>query len=185
MAFRPERFYSSVDCIQPEQLVAVGIGFVLLDVDNTIVARGTNIIEPAARQWINQLLKRGIRVCLLSNNWHRVVLNYASQLGLPIVYRAVKPLPAAFIKAKRMIGGKARQTLVVGDQLITDIVGGRFLGMHTVLVKPLAERDLKHTLLLRHLERWLLGGMTPESHLSGDAAARSAIPSGNNIPPDL
>jgi HAD superfamily phosphatase (TIGR01668 family) len=152
----------------------MGIRFVLLDIDNTIVARDSDSVAAEARAWIEAVRRRGIRVCLLSNNWHRVVLRYAAELDLPIVWRAIKPLPFAFLAAQHRIGARARQTLVVGDQLMTDVIGGKLLGMRTALLQPLAERDLWHTLLLRRLERRLLGGAQPEVPVEEDGAVLAA-----------
>ena len=159
---KPDKFFNAVEQLCPDELAMAGIRYVLLDVDNTIVARGSTDIAPAAAAWIAALQQQGISICLVSNNWHRAVTNYAAELGLPIIYRAMKPLPVAFLKAKHMIGAKARQTLVVGDQLMTDIIGGKFLGIHTALVRPLVTQDLWHTLLLRGVEQRLLGDLKPE-----------------------
>jgi HAD superfamily phosphatase (TIGR01668 family) len=182
-AMKPDRFLSEVSRLAPAELAACGVRAVLLDVDNTIVARGTRHIASPARAWLAGLRQQGIRVCLLSNNWHKVVQDYAAELGLPIVYRAMKPLPFALIKAKRIVGAAARQTVVVGDQLLTDIAGGKLLGMRTVLVCPLTRRDLWHTLLLRRLERLLLGDLRTEdakgtglaTHTAGDVWHAGAI----------
>jgi predicted HAD superfamily phosphohydrolase YqeG len=45
--------------------------------------------------------------------------------------------------------------------MFTDIAGGKLLGMTTVLVTPLSQSDLPHTLVLRKLERVLLAGREP------------------------
>jgi hypothetical protein len=45
--------------------------------------------------------------------------------------------------------------------LFTDVLGGKLLGMKTVLVRPLSSSDLPHTLLLRRLERAILAGREP------------------------
>jgi hypothetical protein len=100
-------------------------------------------------------------VCLVSNNWHERVNIVAGQLGFELVAKAVKPLPFAFLRALRKIGSCRANSAVVGDQLFTDVLGGKLLGMRTVMVAPLSESDLPHTLLLRRLERVLLAGRAP------------------------
>jgi HAD superfamily phosphatase (TIGR01668 family) len=166
----PDLYLKSLACLSQRKLDAMGIRYVLLDIDNTIVARDSDSVAPEAKAWIETVRQRGIRVCLLSNNWHRVVLRYAAQLELPIVWRAIKPLPFAFLAAQHRIGARARQTLVVGDQLMTDVVGGKLLGMRTALLSPLSEHDLWHTLLLRQLERRLLGSVRPDAAVDRDGA---------------
>ena len=52
--------------------------------------------------------------------------------------------------------------MLVGDQVFTDVLGGKLSGIYTVLVQPQTEVDLAHTLLLRRLEERVLDGLTPE-----------------------
>jgi len=100
-------------------------------------------------------------VCLVSNNWHGRVSLVADELGIDLVAKAVKPLPFAFLRALRKIGSRRSSAAVVGDQMFTDVVGGKLLGMVTVMVLPLSQSDLPHTLALRRLERVLLAGRQP------------------------
>ena len=50
---------------------------------------------------------------------------------------------------------------MIGDQVFTDILGGNLLQMITILVEPLSQTDLPHTLLLRRVEGALLAGRKP------------------------
>ena len=45
--------------------------------------------------------------------------------------------------------------------MFTDVLGGKLIGITTVLVAPLSTSDLPHTLLLRKIERVLLAGRQP------------------------
>ena len=80
----------------------------------------------------------------------------------PIVAKAVKPLPPAFLRALGKIGATRAATVVIGDQLVTDVLGAHFLGMKAYLLAPLVEQDLPHTLLLRNFERLVMGERKPE-----------------------
>ena len=112
--------------------------------------------------WIAKTREAGVQICLLSNNFHHGVQDLAKRLDLPVVAKAVKPLPHGFIRARRKIGGTRKDTVVIGDQLITDVLGAHICGLKAYLLVPLVETDLWHTLLLRHLERVLLGDLRPE-----------------------
>ena len=85
----------------------------------------------------------------------------AAELGFDLVDHAVKPLPFAFLRALSKVGAHRSEAAVVGDQLFTDILGGRLLGMRTILVAPLSQTDLPHTLILRRLEALVLKGRVP------------------------
>jgi hypothetical protein len=157
----PDSYLKSVHDIDLTELRSVGIDTMLVDLDNTILPRDTNEVPDDLREWSARLAQEGFRVCLVSNNWHERVQSVAQELGFDLVAKAVKPLPFAFVLALRKVGARRGSAVVVGDQLFTDVLGGKLMGMRTILVAPLSESDLPHTLLLRRLERLLLAGRQP------------------------
>lgn len=165
---QPDRFFSRITRVDIERdLRACGRTHVLLDVDNTILTRDTGEVPRDIGAWLARARMAGISFCLVSNNWHQSVFDLAAELELPLVARSVKPLPPAFLLGMHKIGAKRRNTVVIGDQLITDCMGGHFLGMPVYMVLPLVEADLKHTLMLRHVEKLFIGGLRPEDEEAG------------------
>lgn len=162
----PDRYVSSVHALDLSRLRAEGVRAILLDLDNTLLPRDTNVVPEGLKAWAADLRERGFAVCLVSNNWHERVQHVADELGFELVDKAVKPLPFAFLAALRRVGARRSEAVVVGDQIFTDVLGGNALGMRTVLVSPLSATDLPHTLFLRTIESRVLGGRSPED-LSG------------------
>ncbi|MEG0072210.1 MAG: HAD hydrolase-like protein [Raoultibacter sp.] len=163
----PDRLFSRITRIDIQRdIVALGYTSVLLDIDNTIFTRDTHEVPRDVGVWLGRARDAGITFCLVSNNFHEGVYQLAQRLDLPIVAKAVKPLPPAFLFARHKISAKRATTLVIGDQLITDVLGAHFLGMCAYMVRPLVEQDLKHTLLLRNVERFFIGDMQPEEGCS-------------------
>lgn len=160
----PDRYLTRVTAIDPvADLANKGIRFVLLDLDNTLLPRDTHQVPDDIRAWLDAVREAGVTACILSNNWHQGAHEWAQRLGLPIVAHAIKPLPFAYFLALRKIGARRRETLCIGDQMITDVWGGHFLGMPVFMVLPLVATDLKHTLMLRHVEKVIMRGMEPEA----------------------
>lgn len=159
--FTPDLYLSTVQAIDFEALRARGIRALLVDLDNTLLPRDTNVVTDEAKAWAETLRGAGFAVCLVSNNWHERVHAVASELGFGMVDKALKPLPFAFRRGLGLLGVSADETAVVGDQLFTDVLGGNALGMFTVLVRPLSSTDLPHTLLLRKLEALVLRDRAP------------------------
>ena len=62
---------------------------------------------------------------------------FSQALGVPFVGHAGKPKPGSFYKAMEQMGCTAEQTAIVGDQIFTDILGGRNAGVLTLLVEPI------------------------------------------------
>ena len=166
-ALRPDRFVSRVDALDPLDIVDRGIEGVLIDLDNTLKPRDRDDVPVELGAWVTSLKDAGLKVCLLSNNWHETVSGVAKGLGIAYVSKAVKPLPFSYLIGMRRMGTNRRNTLMIGDQIFTDVLGARLLGMPVWAVPPLAEHDLAHTLFLRKVERALVGELVPEDRADG------------------
>jgi hypothetical protein len=58
------------------------------------------------------------------------------------------------------LGAQKKEAVVIGDQLLTDVLGGKFAGLYTILVEPLSPREARRTRFNRLVER-LLGRPIP------------------------
>lgn len=160
----PDRFFSRLTSINiKSDVIDLGIKNILLDIDNTIMPRDTKIIPEDIKKWLKQSSDLGIKFCLISNDWHKHVLKASEELGIPIVVKSLKPLPFAFMRALKKINANRKESLMIGDQLMTDVFGAHFLGIRCYLLLPLVKQDLKHTLLLRKIEKLFLRGRMPET----------------------
>ena len=158
---QPDLYYSSVSAIDLADLRGRGITCLLIDLDNTLLARDRPAVGEVEMAFAEHVRDAGMRGCLVSNNWHDRVHAAASALGFELVPRALKPLPFGFTQGMRLADAQRSQTAVIGDQLFTDILGGNALGLLTILVQPLSATDLPHTLLLRKLEALVLAKRAP------------------------
>lgn len=180
--FQPDRYFSRITAINiKHDLLLAGYDNVLLDIDNTLRSRETGEIPRDAGIWLGQARDAGVRFCLLSNNWHDDVFDFAKELDLPIVAKACKPLPLGYVRAMHELGSNKSDTVAIGDQMLTDVVGAHLAGIAAYMVMPLVDVDLKHTVALRVIERGLLGSREPEpapvcmaSSMGGGACAISA-----------
>lgn len=144
-------------------LRAEGITVLLLDVDNTVSPHHSTEVIPEIREWIASLEPAGFRACLVSNNWHNDIHDRAEALGLPVIPRSAKPLPFGIWRAVRLLNARRSECAMVGDQIFTDILGGRLAGVCTILVEPLTPSDMGHTKVLRALERRIMADRRPEA----------------------
>ena len=159
----PEKYFARISHIDIKQdLIERGLDHLLLDVDNTLRSRATHSIPRDVAVWMGKARDAGVAMCLLSNNWHSDIYAFAGELDIPIVAKACKPLPFGFTRAMHKIDGDKASTVVVGDQLTTDVLGAHLAGLPAYLVQPLATVDLKHTLVLRNFESMVLHGRQPE-----------------------
>ena len=73
-------------------------------------------------------------------------------LDLKFYYFAKKPLKFGFKKAQKYLNIDAKNIGVVGDQIFTDVIGSNRMKMFSILVKPLAEKDIWVTRFKRPIE---------------------------------
>lgn len=170
----PDRYFSRLSHIDiSRDLLGLGLSNVLLDIDNTILTRDTHEVPRDVGMWMGRARDAGVRFCLVSNNWHRSVHGLAAQLELPLVAKACKPLPHGFYLGMRKIGARRDNTVMVGDQLTTDVLGAHLAGITAYMLQPLVEQDIAVTLMMRNIERALLGGRQPESAPMGFECAEN------------
>ncbi|MBM6676885.1 YqeG family HAD IIIA-type phosphatase [Olsenella uli] len=158
--FRATRYVASLPKVSVEDLVADGVRLVLLDRDNTCVPR--DAAEPPAEvmAWLARAREAGLGLCLVSNNFHSAqVRGSAERMGMDVVDHAMKPLPFALVRAMRLMGAVPGETVMIGDQVFTDVAAGNLAGVRTVLVRPQSRRDLWYTHVFRVFERLALRGV--------------------------
>ena len=152
----PDAIVDRVEDISLAMLASLGVRGVALDLDNTIVPWHTADLAPAVAAWVRGLLDGGLRVCLITNNYAGHATDVAQALSVPIVAGALKPAPLAFRRAVAALAVPASESVVIGDQLFTDVLGGKLVGMRAILVRPIGGREFFTTRFMRIVERPLL-----------------------------
>jgi HAD superfamily phosphatase (TIGR01668 family) len=162
--------------IDLDHLSALGIRGIIFDLDDTLVHAMEPIADPAVRAWLAELRER-FAIYVVSNNFsERRVAVAADHLGLPYLARAGKPSRRFFRRALAEMNLTPGQVAIVGDQLLTDILGGNRLGAFTILVDPLSRERRWHRRWMRSLETYLLRrrGGTPY-HAPGDSQGHPGV----------
>lgn len=136
MIFRPRYWVKNVLSIDKDFLESNGIDALILDLDNTLSMHGDPAAEEGIPEWLDKMRALGVKMVVVSNNTNRRVAPLAGKLGLPFVANGAKPLTVGLTRALRHLGTDRKRTAVVGDQIFTDVMGGNFAKMPTILVEP-------------------------------------------------
>jgi len=136
MIFRPRIWVKNVLSIDKAFLEEHGIDALILDLDNTLSMHGDPAAEQGIPEWLDSMRALGVKMMVVSNNTNRRVAPLAAKLGLDFTANGAKPLTFGLNKALKRLGTARDRTAVVGDQIFTDIMGGNFAKMPTVLVEP-------------------------------------------------
>lgn len=131
-------FYPHVTALSPKKLKEKGITLVLADLDNTLSAYQSEQPSEEIVQWKNGLHCEGISLFILSNSRKPTrVIDYAKQLDVPFLSASGKPGKKGFIKALEQMKCTVDETVMVGDQIFTDVLGATRMGITPILVKPI------------------------------------------------
>ncbi|RLE31551.1 YqeG family HAD IIIA-type phosphatase [Candidatus Acetothermia bacterium] len=154
---RPKSEAPSVHAVDYRALWERGLRALIFDLDNTLARWRAGPPADEVLTLLGKLKEQGFKVAVLSNgrlSKRPEVLRSFSELGIPVIWPARKPLPAGFKQALRELAARPGETVMIGDQLFTDVLGGNLVGLYTVLVRPLDPgRESRFTKLNRWLER--------------------------------
>lgn len=154
--FLPNEFVKDVYEISPEKLKQRGVKGIITDLDNTLIEWDRPNATPKLIEWLTSMRDNDIKVTIISNNKEERVKLFSDPLQLPFIHRARKPLLTAFQRALRKMDVKPDEVVVIGDQLLTDILGGNRLKLYTILVVPVANSDGWSTRFNRVIEKRIL-----------------------------
>ena len=134
----PQGVYPSVTALDPKALRAKGITLVLADLDNTLAPYKVLEPDPEVAAWKEALEQEGIQLFILSNSRKPGrAQKYAEALGVPFQGHSGKPKKAGYLRAMERMGRGPRETVMVGDQIFTDILGANNAGVVPLLVEPI------------------------------------------------
>ena len=122
----PDGVYESYQQITPELLQSRGIRLLLSDLDYTLAPKSVSRPDQAVRDWLRRLQAAGIRVMILSNNRSpRRVEQFCRDLGT-----------TGFRRAMDQAGTDPAHTAMLGDKLLTDMLGANLSGVTALMVEP-------------------------------------------------
>lgn len=137
----PHMRVNTVYEINLDELHARGVRGIITDLDNTLVGAKEALATPELVQWLDYVRSRGFQVVIVSNNNETRVGKFAAPLNIPYIHAARKPAGKSFKRALSLLRLAPEETVVIGDQMLTDVLGGNRMGLYTILVTPIAPAD--------------------------------------------
>ena len=153
--FRPDMYKKDIFEIDYQKLKDKGIKCLIFDLDNTL-----GLLEhercPAKTKKLLKGLQKDFLILISSNNTKKRIKPYLKDLGIGGVAFSLKPLTRGLRKIKRNYGLKKKEMVMIGDQIVTDILSGNKFKIMTILVDPLGKKDLKITGFNRMIENKII-----------------------------
>lgn len=147
----PDYMFKAYDEITPEFLTSLGVKAVLSDVDNTLAPYEQPEPDEKLMAWIKGLSDAGIKIAFISNNEQERLDLFNKNLGVPAYWKSGKPFKKSLLRAMADLGTDKTNTVMLGDQLLTDAWAGNAAGLKVIIVPPIKD---KLNLFFR-LKRWL------------------------------
>jgi HAD superfamily phosphatase (TIGR01668 family) len=148
--------YNMIESINPTTLTTFGLRCLFVDIDNTLAKTTDDFIAPKKIEWLNLVSNQGIRIVLLSNNQGKRIDQIATQTGLETYSFALKPISKYYRLVSKKYGYQKHEIGVIGDQVLTDILGGKLRGYRTFYVTPISSKDTVFTSITRKFERMFM-----------------------------
>lgn len=155
-ALLPKAYYSSIYEIDFKKLYSNGYRGVMFDIDNTLVPFDRALPDQKVKTLFDSLQKMGFKISLISNNSHDRVLKFNESLKVHAFPRARKPRTVNLQKAIALMNTTPKTTVIIGDQLFTDVWAGNQVGAKSILVVPIQEKEQIITKIKRRTERMIL-----------------------------
>ncbi|MEE0946311.1 MAG: YqeG family HAD IIIA-type phosphatase [Acutalibacteraceae bacterium] len=161
--FKPNIKLHRITDVTAEMLRNKNITALILDVDNTLSTHHGMELVNGLIDWIEKMKKEGIKLLILSNSKEERVKPFAEKIGLDYCSLACKPLPFGYYKAVKKLGIKRKNAAIVGDQIFTDVLGGRCFGVTTIMTDLILPENKISFTVRRRLEKILLKLMKVEN----------------------
>ena len=153
LRFVPDYRFNTFDEVTSEFLLSLGIQGIILDIDNTLEPYEHPTPGEHVLRWLSALSEAGIKTAIVSNNDGERVTLFNKEIGMPAFYKAGKPFKKNLLAAMRAMGTSQEDTILMGDQVFTDVWAAHNAGIPAILVPPINDKRDFFTRFKRWLER--------------------------------
>lgn len=154
--FVPEYYFKTFNEASADFLIDIGVKGIVLDVDNTLEPYENALPGEHVVAWLESLKAHGISAAIVSNNGGERINLFNKDLGLPVYYKAKKPFKKNVLNAMRDMGTTKSDTILMGDQVFTDVWAAHNTGIRAILVPPIKDKTDVFTRFKRLLEKPIL-----------------------------
>ncbi len=161
--FYPDFKFNKVSDIPDSFFLEREIKWALLDIDNTLVPYTSPLPDKAALEFLDRLERLGIKYIFVSNNDEERVKLFCDNLGREYEFlsKAKKPLTKKARQALKKLGADIDKTVLIGDQVFTDVYCGKRLGITAIMVNPLEASETPFFGFKRRMEKVVLKNYKP------------------------
>lgn len=140
--FVPNLIVEKLTQLTPQLLKELGVEFLMLDFDNTIIPYITNEPDEEMAQWLKMMQESDIGICIVSNSKKNRVVEFSKARGIACITHSKKPFGRGIRQCKERFGFDMSHAALAGDQIYTDVLGANCAGAVSILVKPICLHNI-------------------------------------------
>lgn len=152
----PDIYQKSIYTIDYDKLLNRGIRCLLFDLDNTIVPVTLKKPNKKIKELFEDLKDKGFIVIIFSNSNKKRIRPFKNELEVDCCAKAQKPFKKKFLKVIKEFNVTVDEVAIIGDQILTDVLGGNKIGITSILVNPVSTYDAFFTRFNRKIESVIL-----------------------------
>ena len=152
----PDMYQQSIYTIDYQKLLDKGIKCLLFDLDNTLAPVTDKKPTKKLKDLFEELKKKGFKVIIFSNSLKNRIKPFKEELNVDCCASARKPSKTKFLLVMKEYQYNINEVAIIGDQILTDVVGGNKVGILTVLVNPISNKDFIFTKINRFREKKIM-----------------------------
>lgn len=149
----PDYVLASFRDVTPVFMKKIGAKALISDIDNTLVPYETAEATDEIIAWVGSLREAEIPITFVSNNKPNRVERFNQKLGCTAFADVHKPSAKYIMKSCEITGISPKETLFLGDQLLTDVWAARKCGMKAAIVPPINDKKTLFFKMKRLIEK--------------------------------
>jgi HAD superfamily phosphatase (TIGR01668 family) len=140
--YLPQFYYDSFLDIPYNDFLKKGVKVVFFDLDNTLLENNKNNLTEKNKKFLKKIQQLFTVVIISNASQKRLKMILKSDFDyIKLNFFHKKPSSWGFLKAFEKFNVSSEKTIMIGDQLRTDILGANKMNITSILVKPINRKN--------------------------------------------
>lgn len=156
----PDMYKKSIYSIDFDKLKEKGIKCLLIDLDNTLAPISMKRPNKKIKDFFSDLKNKGFKIIIFSNNNKVRLKPFKDELEVDCAFSCKKPSRKKYDIVLNDYKFSVSEVAMIGDNIVTDILGGNKVGITTILVNPISSKEYFLASITRLLERGVISRLS-------------------------
>ena len=152
----PDIYVKSIYYIDYDKLKERGIKCILFDLDNTVAPLSIKKPNKKIKDLFIKLKGMGFKLIIFSNSGKSRLKPFKEELEVDCAFSCKKPMRKKFDVILRDYKYGISEVAIVGDNIVTDVLGGNKVGITSILVNPISNKEKVPAKVSRLYERKIM-----------------------------